>query len=113
MTSGAERPFEFRPDRGGRQFFPENTLQAFRSAADNGFRVVELDLHVSRDRRVVVSHDPLLPSSKGLHGAGRLGQRIYSLTYSEIAGFDCGVPHPDFPLPRARNGMPTIAFRSV
>jgi len=108
MTSGAERPFEIQAHRGGRQFFPENTLQAFRSAADNGFRVVELDLHVSRDRRVVVSHDPLLPSSKGLHGAGRLGQRIYSLTYSEIAGFDCGVPHPDFPCQERVTACPPL-----
>ncbi|HCD36538.1 glycerophosphodiester phosphodiesterase [Chlorobium phaeovibrioides] len=108
MTSSAERPFEVQAHRGGRLFFPENTLQAFCSAADLGFRVVELDLHVSRDRRIVVAHDPLLPSGKNLKGSGCSRQRIFSLTYSRIAGYDCGMPHPDFPLQQRIAAAPPL-----
>jgi len=108
MTSDAERPFEIQAHRGARSFFPENTLQAFCSAVGLGFRVVELDLHVSFDRQIVVAHDPLLPSGKGLRGAGRSGQRIFSLTYSRIAGYDCGAPHPDFPLQQRIAASPPL-----
>ena len=50
--------FEIQAHRGARLFFPENTLQAFFKAADLGVRVVELDLVVSKDNKIVVSHDP-------------------------------------------------------
>ncbi len=52
--------FEIQAHRGARSFFPENTIQAFCKAADLGVRVVELDLVVSKDHQIVVSHDPWL-----------------------------------------------------
>ncbi|MDD2708957.1 MAG: glycerophosphodiester phosphodiesterase family protein [Verrucomicrobiae bacterium] len=42
---------------GGEADFPENTLPAFRNAITLGVEWVELDIHLSKDRRLVVIHD--------------------------------------------------------
>ena len=97
--------FEIQAHRGARSFFPENTLQAFFKAADLGVRVVELDLVVSKDHEIVVSHDPWLsaplcsdPLGQPLFAEDRLQYLMYDMAYSDIAAFDCGLPHPSFPL---------------
>jgi glycerophosphoryl diester phosphodiesterase len=105
--------FEIQAHRGARAFYPENTLQAFCKAADLGCRVIELDLNVSRDLRVVVSHDPWvnLPASEGTSKC-----YLYSMSYEEIARFDCGEPSPEFPLQqRVEAARPELAevFRAV
>ena len=45
--------------RGARGVRPENTLEAFAYAIDAGADAVELDLAVTRDDVLVVSHDPI------------------------------------------------------
>lgn len=52
--------------RGARKERPENTLEAFRHALDLGADALELDVHYTRDRVVVVHHDPTLTRSSGL-----------------------------------------------
>jgi len=52
--------------RGARKERPENTLVAFRHALDLGADALELDVHFTRDRVVVVHHDPTLSRSSGL-----------------------------------------------
>ncbi len=87
-------PFEIQAHRGARAFYPENTIQAFCKAADLGCGVVELDLVVSKDRRILVSHDPWVPAvGKG----GRTRRMLFSMDYAEIARLDCGIPSPEFP----------------
>ncbi|MEI8031734.1 MAG: glycerophosphodiester phosphodiesterase family protein [Chlorobiaceae bacterium] len=87
--------FEIQAHRGARSFFPENTLQAFCKAAELKVRVVELDLVVSRDSRIVVSHDPwiAIPSSSGTPRH----LIIHEMDYADVAAFDCGIPDPSFP----------------
>ena len=43
--------------RGYRTRYPENTLAAFDAAIDAGFPMIELDVTLSKDRKVVVIHD--------------------------------------------------------
>ena len=43
--------------RGASGYAPENTLSAFRLAAQMGAYGIELDVHFSKDRQVVVTHD--------------------------------------------------------
>ncbi|NMW20388.1 MAG: glycerophosphodiester phosphodiesterase [Chlorobiaceae bacterium] len=100
MNSG----FEIQAHRGARSFFPENTLQAFCKAVDIGVRVLELDLVVSKDYQIVVSHDPFLSAPLCADASGRPlsnedWQRyvIFDMAYADIATFDCGLPHPFFP----------------
>jgi glycerophosphoryl diester phosphodiesterase len=87
-------PFEIQAHRGARAFYPENTIQAFCKAAELGCRVIELDLVVSHDRRIVVSHDPWIPDPAG---TGSPQRYLYSLSFEEISLFDCGMISPDFP----------------
>ncbi len=96
--------FEIQAHRGARSFFPENTLQAFCHAAALGVRVLELDLVVSRDHELVVSHDPWLsaplcsdPQGRPLSMEDRWRYVMYEMKYADIAFFDCGLPHPSFP----------------
>lgn len=96
--------FEIQAHRGGRALFPENTLHAFCHAASLGIRVLELDLVVSKDHQILVSHDPWLsaPLCADAHGhqlsaEDRFRYIIYEMNSADIASFDCGLPHPSFP----------------
>ncbi len=115
--------FEIQAHRGGRELFPENTLQAFCHAASLGIRVLELDLVVSKDHQIVVSHDPWLsaplcsdPYGHRLSIEDRFRYIIYDMNYADISSFDCGWPHPSFPLQlRVTSFKPllTTVFRDV
>lgn len=90
--------------RGCRGLLPENTWPAFQRALELGVDALELDVVVSQDGQVVVSHEPWLSAKLG---RGPQGERIdpaherlynlYQLPYATIA--QCAVgewPHPDF-----------------
>ena len=115
--------FEIQAHRGARSFFPENTLQAFCHAAALGVRVLELDLVVSKDHELVVSHDPWLsaplcsdPQGHPLSMEDRWRYIMYDMMYADIASFDCGLPHPSFPsqvrIPACKPLLATV-FREV
>ncbi len=96
--------FEIQAHRGARAFFPENSVPACCHAATLGVRVVELDLLVSKDHEIVVSHDPWLsaplcsdPQGEPLSLEDRWRYIIYEMSYTDIATFDCGRLHPSFP----------------
>lgn len=63
MTTDSDRGRAGRPTRviahrGASRAFPENTLAAFRGAAELGAEWVELDVRRTADRQLVVHHDP-------------------------------------------------------
>ena len=68
----------------GNQSVPENSLEAFRLAAENGYGI-ELDVQLTRDGMLVVHHDGTL---KRVCGVDR---KIRELTYAEL----CKIPLPD------------------
>jgi glycerophosphoryl diester phosphodiesterase len=55
---------------------PENTLAAFRAAIDAGCDMVELDVHLSRDREVVVIHDDTL--ERTTNGSGNVADSLFA-----------------------------------
>lgn len=66
--------------RGAKLEFPENTLPAFARAFERGADAVELDVHATADRVVVVHHDPMLGGY-----AGRLSDKpIVELDSEEL-----------------------------
>jgi glycerophosphoryl diester phosphodiesterase len=82
--------------RGARAVRPENTLPAFEYAIRAGVDALELDLAVTKDNVLVVSHDPALhaPVCTG----PRDGTVIHELTLSEVRRWDCGArKNPAFP----------------
>jgi glycerophosphoryl diester phosphodiesterase len=70
--------------RGASGEHPENTLDAFRAAAEAGAPYFELDVHMTRDGVVVVSHDHALKRTCGLDAA------ISDLTLAELKRADAG-----------------------
>ncbi len=46
---------------GATAVFPPNTMAAYRRAIDDGADGIELDVHLSRDSRLVCHHDPVVP----------------------------------------------------
>lgn len=103
--------FDLQGHRGARGLFPENSIEGFVSAVDLLVNTLEMDVVISKDKKVVVSHEPWInskicwglndkpvPEGKGLN--------MYQLTYDEISNYNCGSqPHPDFPL---QAKMPTF-----
>jgi glycerophosphoryl diester phosphodiesterase len=70
--------------RGASAHAPENTLAAFRLAADQGADAVELDAKLSSDGQVIVIHDPTV--ERTTNGAGRIGD----LTRAQLQALDAG-----------------------
>jgi glycerophosphoryl diester phosphodiesterase len=70
--------------RGASGDYPENTQAAFRGAAESGARYFELDVHMTRDGEIVVSHDPDLRRTCGV------GALVADLTLAEVKRADAG-----------------------
>ncbi len=104
-TEDTAREFNLQGHRGCRGLMPENTIPAFIRAVEIGVNTLELDLAVSSENELIVSHEPYFNSDICLDPEGRefgdnqaLEYNIYKMTYEEIAAFDCGSkPHPRFP----------------
>ena len=80
--------------RGARGLAPENTLAAFEMALRIGVTTLELDLAMTKDDILVVSHDRRLnpDHTRGPDGKflGREGPPIRSLTLAEVQQYDVG-----------------------
>ena len=95
--------------RGARAVLPENTLPAFRHAIEAGTDAIELDLAVTRDDVLVVSHDPVI--NEKICAGPKPGAVIRRLTLEELRQWDCGArANPEFPKQKAVPGtrIPTL-----
>ena len=91
--------------RGGRALGPENTLVAFDLGVASGADGMELDVHLSRDGRVVVCHDPTLDRTTDAHGP--LAER----TAAELAALNATVRYGtdlEHAWTGTRAGIPTL-----
>lgn len=103
------KPIQVHGHRGARARMPENTLPAFEYAIEVGVDVLELDMAVTKDNVLVVSHDPIL------HGPVCRGpvERavIHELTLKQVKEWDCGaIQNPGFKEQKTIPGtrMPTL-----
>jgi glycerophosphoryl diester phosphodiesterase len=91
--------------RGGRAARPENTIPSFEYGIKQGADVLELDLAVTKDNVLVVSHSPYLtqpPSDDPRMAEVLMNERrcdgpalppgtfIHSLTLAQLKQYDCG-----------------------
>mgnify|MGYP000940576202 CR=1 FL=1 len=91
--------------RGCRGLLPENSIPAFLKAVDLGCDALELDVVITGDGHVLVSHEPWMNSTICLSAEGdemtpEQGRalNIHAMTLAEVQAHDCGsLPHPDFP----------------
>lgn len=89
--------FDVQGHRGARGLRPENTVAAFLAALDLGVTTVEMDLAVTKDKQLVVSHEPWMsagictdPTGKTYSEKEEKKHNIYQMTYDEVKQFDCG-----------------------
>ena len=95
--------------RGARAARPENTIPAFEYAIAAGVDVLELDLSVTRDNVVVVSHDPYLEPP--ICSGPKDKVAIRESTLAEVRQWDCGAKqNPGFAKQQTVPGtrMPTL-----
>jgi glycerophosphoryl diester phosphodiesterase len=70
--------------RGDKTHAPENTLAAFRHAAENGADAIEFDVKLTADGRVIVLHDQTV--NRTTNGTGRISR----LPYAAVRDLDAG-----------------------
>jgi glycerophosphoryl diester phosphodiesterase len=89
--------FDLQGHRGARGLRPENTIPAFIIGLDSGVTTVELDVAITRDKRIVVSHEPWMsasicqqPDGSAISQGEEKSFNLYEMNYDDIAKFDCG-----------------------
>ncbi len=89
---------DFQGHRGARGLLPENTIPAFLLALSfPEIQTLELDVAVSADKKVIVTHEPYFSHHISSHPDGRpvteaeeKGLNIYKMTVEELGTFDVG-----------------------
>ncbi|MBE9666165.1 glycerophosphodiester phosphodiesterase family protein [Mucilaginibacter boryungensis] len=97
--------FDREAHRGGRGLMPENTIPAMINTVNLGMETLEMDLHITADNKVIVSHDEyinplfsLTPDGKEIPKEDNRKYILYKMNYAEIAKFDVGSkPYSKFP----------------
>ncbi|MEO8961123.1 MAG: glycerophosphodiester phosphodiesterase family protein [Ginsengibacter sp.] len=98
------RAFDEQAHRGGRGLMPENTIASEENAINYG-STLEMDLQMSKDKMIVVSHDSyfssdfcLTPEGDTMTKKDGYSRLIYDMPYDSVAKYDVGLkPHPGFP----------------
>jgi glycerophosphoryl diester phosphodiesterase len=83
-ASTAARTTEFVGHRGASYDAPENTMSSFRLAWSQGVKAIELDIHLTKDGALVVSHDA---DTKRTTGVDRV---IEESTLADLRSLDAG-----------------------
>lgn len=93
---------EIHAHRGCPSLLPENTLAGFEKAIDCGAIILELDVVVSREGRLIVSHDPYMRAGLCLDRNGnRIPKEeegihnIFEMSHEVISGYEVGAILPE------------------
>lgn len=102
--SVTHKDFDEQAHRGGRGLMPENTIASEKNAINYNC-TMEMDLQMTKDKKIVVSHDAymnalfcLTPDGDTMNGKDGYSRLIYNMPYDSVAKYDCGTrPYPAFP----------------
>jgi len=121
LPCGPAHALDLQGHRGARGLAPENTLPGFALALGIGVTTLELDIAITKDDVLVISHDPKLNPDIARGADGRHvdapGRPIRQLTWSELQRYDVGRLKPgtryagQHPQQQAQDGarMPRLA----
>ena len=101
----SQTEFDKQGHRGCRGLMPENTIPAMIEALGLGVTTLEMDVVVSKDKKLVVSHEPWMgaliatkPNGDFITVAEERSLNIYQMSYEEVRKYDVGMKtHPLFP----------------
>ena len=93
----AQSKLDIQGHRGARGVFPENSIPAFLYALDQGVTTLEMDVVITKEGQVLVSHEPYLSSGICFDSLGKeilpkeeSKFNIYRMSYDDVAKCDCG-----------------------
>jgi glycerophosphoryl diester phosphodiesterase len=97
--------FDIEGHRGCRGLMPENTIPAMMKALDLGVTTLEMDVVITKDKQVILSHDPFFnheittkPNGEYVTEQEERSLNIYQMTFAQTQQYDVGLkPHPRFP----------------
>lgn len=96
-TAGLAQNFDLQGHRGARGLLPENSLPGFLKALDWDVMTLEMDVVISKDQQVVLSHEPFMAAlicndstGKPIAPEREKQYNLYAMTLAEIQQFDCG-----------------------
>ena len=123
VLNGNAMAFDIEAHRGGRALFPENTLQSFANALSIGVDTLELDIGVTSDGAIVVSHErglnPDLARSPDGSYVAPPGIPFVRLLLEDVKKYDVGQIRPgsayaaQFPEQHAVPGTPIPTLMEV
>lgn len=91
--------FDFEAHRGGRDARPENTLISFAYAMELGVTTLEMDMQLTKDGHIVISHNPFMNPALAKEPDGSYVQAgkydIRTMTLTEVKQFDLGTMNPN------------------
>jgi len=94
----AQTSFDLQGHRGCRGLVPENTVIAFLKATELKVNTLEMDVIISKDHEIVVSHEPWMSHMICSHPDGTPVKKkeektfnLYQMNYDEIRQYDCGM----------------------
>ena len=97
FVSSTPVPFDIEGHRGCRGLMPENTIPAFLKALELGVTTLEMDVVISKDRQVVVSHEPYFNAAFSIKPDGTPVDKkeqkdlvLYQMNYADIKQYDTG-----------------------
>ncbi len=105
----SERPlgseFDKQGHRGCRGLMPENTIEAMLNAVGMMVTTLEMDVCISKDKKVLLSHEPFFnheittkPDGGFVDEKEEKSLNLYQMNYTDIIKYDVGMkPHPRFP----------------
>lgn len=104
-TTESESDFDKEGHRGCRGLMPENTIPGFKKALDIGVNTLEMDVVITKDKQVILSHEPFFNHEITTKSDGSFVEEseeknlnIYEMMYEQTQQFDVGMkPHPRFP----------------
>ncbi len=96
--------FDKQGHRGCRGLMPENTIPAMVNALGMGVTTLEMDISISKDKKVFLSHEPFFnheittrPDGSFIEEKDEKNYNMYLMNYSDIIKYDVGMkPHPRF-----------------
>ena len=73
--------------------YPENTLAAFEAAGRQGYEMIELDLRMTKDDKIIVMHDSSINHTGRNADGSEIEEKIYiyDITYDEAMKYDFGI----------------------
>lgn len=97
--------FDTEGHRGCRGLMPENTLPAMMKALELGVTTLEMDAVVTKDKEVILSHEPFFnheittkPNGEYVTEQEEKSLNIYQMSLAQTQQYDVGLkPHPRFP----------------